>query len=113
VRVPTSSPAPSTANPSATYLARLAVTGLPAAAATAARQSIFGAVAVAHQAHSPALLASARHAFIGGMDLALLVSGAIALLGVVLTVAFLPLTTPVTEVAQPAARKPADALAAT
>ena len=43
---------------SATYLARLAITGLPAAAATAARQSIFGAVAVAHQIHSPALLAS-------------------------------------------------------
>jgi MFS family permease len=98
---------------SATYLARLAVTGLPAAAATAARQSIFGAVAVAHQAHSSALLASARHAFIGGMDLALLVSGAIALLGIVLTVAFLPRTTPVTEVAQPAARQHADALIAT
>jgi Na+/melibiose symporter-like transporter len=98
---------------SATYLARLAITGLPAAAATAARQSIFGAVAVAHQIHSPALRTSSQHAFVGGMDLALLVSGAIALLGVVLTVAFLPRAAPVTEVAQPATRKQPEVLALT
>jgi len=75
---------------STAYLARLALSGLPAAAATAARQSIFGAVAVADQIHSPALLASAHTAFGHGMDLALVVSACIALVGLALTVAFLP-----------------------
>jgi hypothetical protein len=56
---------------SSAYVTRLAVSGLPATAATAARQSIFGAAAVAHQIGSPALLDSARAAFVGGMDLAL------------------------------------------
>ena len=53
------------------------------------------------------------HAFVGGMDLALLVSGAIALLGVVLSLAFLPRAAPVNEVAQPAARKKPEVLALT
>ena len=75
---------------SSTYLAHLALSGLPAAAATAARQSIFSAVAVAQKLHSPALLASAHTAFVSGMDAALLVSGAVALAGVALTLAFLP-----------------------
>jgi DHA2 family multidrug resistance protein-like MFS transporter len=75
---------------STAYLARLALSGLPAAATTAARQSIFGAVAVADQIHSPALLTSAHSAFVHGMDLALVVSGAIALIGLALTMAFLP-----------------------
>ena len=75
---------------STAYLTRLALSGLPPAAATAAQQSVFGAVAVAHQLHSPALLTSAHSAFVHGMELALVVSGAIALVGVALTVAFLP-----------------------
>jgi MFS transporter, DHA2 family, multidrug resistance protein len=75
---------------STAYLARLITAGLPTAAATAARQSIFGAIAVAHETHSPALLTSAHAAFAHGMDLALVVSGAIALVGVALTVVLLP-----------------------
>jgi len=75
---------------SAGYLARLDLVGLPKAAAAAVRQSVFGGVAVAHQIHSPALLASVQRAFVHGMDLALLVSAAIALVGAVLTVLFLP-----------------------
>ena len=75
---------------STAYLARLVTAGLPAAAATAARQSIFGAVAVADQLHLPALQASAHTAFAHGMDLALVVSGAVALVGLALTLAFLP-----------------------
>lgn len=71
------------------YLARLVTAGLPAAAVTGARQSVFGAVAVAGQIHSPALVASAHAAFAHGMDLALVVSGAVALVGVALTVIFL------------------------
>jgi len=94
---------------STTYLAHLAISAVPAAAATAARQSIFGAVAVAQQIHSPALLDSARHAFIRGMDLALGVSGAVAMLGFMLTLAFLPRTAPMTKVAGPAGRKQAQA----
>ena len=94
---------------STTYLAHLAISAVPAAAATAARQSIFGAVAVARQIHSPALLGSARHAFIRGMDLALGVSGAVAVLGFMLTLAFLPRSAPMTKVARPGGRKQAQA----
>jgi hypothetical protein len=69
-------------------------TGLP-------HQSIFGAVAAAHQIHSPPLLASAHTAFVNGMDLALLVSGAVALAGLAVTLAFLPSTTTVKATDQP------------
>jgi DHA2 family multidrug resistance protein-like MFS transporter len=75
---------------SAGYLARLDLMGLPKAAAAAVRQSVFGGVAAAHRLHSPALLASVKEAFVHGMDLALLVSAAIALAGTVLTILFLP-----------------------
>jgi MFS transporter, DHA2 family, multidrug resistance protein len=92
---------------STAYLARLAVSGLPAAAATAARQSVFGAVAVADRIHSPALLTSAHDAFVHGMDLALVVSGAISLVGLALTVAFLPQVKGVRTVEQPPIEKPA------
>jgi hypothetical protein len=96
------------------YVARLVVAALPPTAATAARQSIFAAMAVARRIHSPALLASARTAFVHGMDLALGVSGCTALLGVGLTLVFLPrrnATTPVIE--SPAETQPATAGALT
>jgi DHA2 family multidrug resistance protein-like MFS transporter len=72
------------------YLAGIHLAGVPAAAAHAARQSIFGAIAVAGQLHSVALLDSARTAFVHGMDHSLLVSTGIALAGVLLTLRFLP-----------------------
>jgi len=75
---------------SSAYVAHLNLTGLPAAAAGAARQSIFGAVAVAQQSHSAALLDSARTAFVTGIDSALVVSACIALLGAALAAMFLP-----------------------
>ena len=83
------------------YLAGLHLAGLPAAAATAARQSIFGGVAVADRLGSASLLASVRTAFIHGMDTALLLGAAIAVGGVVVTLVFLPQTnsTKVTTVA--------------
>jgi MFS family permease len=59
---------------SAGYLARLDLVGLPAATAAAARQGVFGGVAVAHKLHSPALLTSVHRAFVHGMDMAILVS---------------------------------------
>jgi EmrB/QacA subfamily drug resistance transporter len=77
---------------SSAYLTRLDVSALPPSAASSARESIFGAVAVAHELHSSVLLASARMAFVHGMDLALLVAGCTAVLGVVLAAAFLPRT---------------------
>jgi MFS transporter, DHA2 family, multidrug resistance protein len=77
---------------SAGYLARLHLSGLPTATAAAVRASIFGGVAVAQKLHSVALLTAVRAAFVHGMDTALLVSGAIALVGFVLTVICLPKT---------------------
>jgi DHA2 family multidrug resistance protein-like MFS transporter len=77
---------------SAGYLAHLSLTGLPAPAAAAVRGSVFGGVAVAHKLHSASLLRSVQSAFVNGMDTALLVSAGIALVGVVLTVIFLPRT---------------------
>jgi DHA2 family multidrug resistance protein-like MFS transporter len=74
------------------FLAGLHLAGLPAAAAHAAKQSIFGAVAVAGQLHSAALLSSARTAFVHGMDHSLLVATGIALAGVLLSLLFLPAT---------------------
>jgi hypothetical protein len=75
---------------SAGYLARLDPVGLPAAAEAAARQSVFGGVAVARKLHSPVLLTSVHRAFVHGMNLALLVSAGVALAGAVLTLLFLP-----------------------
>jgi MFS transporter, DHA2 family, multidrug resistance protein len=75
---------------SAGYLGRLNLSGLSATAAAAARQSVFGGVAVAHTIRSASLLTSVDAAFVHGMDLALLVSAGTAVLGAVLTVVFLP-----------------------
>ena len=75
---------------SAGYLARLHLSGLSVAEAAAVRQSVFGGVAVAQEIHSPALLASVQTAFVHGMDMALLVSAGIAVVGILLTLIFLP-----------------------
>jgi DHA2 family multidrug resistance protein-like MFS transporter len=86
---------------SAGYLARLHLSGLPTAAVAAVRQSVFGGVAVAQRIHSAALLASVRTAFVHGMDLALAVSAGIAVVGVVLTVVFLPASNATETIVQP------------
>ena len=72
------------------YHSHLSVAGLPAAAARGARESVFGAVAVARQLGSAQLLDSARHAFVHGMDVMLLACAGLAALGMVLAVVFLP-----------------------
>jgi DHA2 family multidrug resistance protein-like MFS transporter len=87
------------------YLARLHLSGLPAAAAATVRQSVFGGVAVASKLHSAALLASVRTAFVHGMDLALVVSAGIAAVGVVLTVIFLPASNAPKKTVQPGVDK--------
>jgi EmrB/QacA subfamily drug resistance transporter len=88
---------------SAGYLAHLEISSLPAPAAAAVRQSIFGGVAVAHRIHSAALFHSVRAAFVHGMDMALIVSAGIAIFGVVLTTMFLPRTNVPKEASQPRA----------
>ena len=75
---------------SAGYLAHLSLSGLPAPAAAAVRQSVFGGVAVAQKLDSPVLLHSVRAGFVHGMDIALAVSAGFALLGLVLALVFLP-----------------------
>jgi MFS transporter, DHA2 family, multidrug resistance protein len=75
---------------SSAYLAQLKLTGLPIAAERTVRESIFGAVAVAHRIDSPTLLESVRAAFVHGLDDALLISAGIALTGALLAVMFLP-----------------------
>lgn len=75
---------------SSAYLAHLDLAGLPPAAASVVRQGIFGGLTVAQKLGSAALLESVRAAFVHGMDVALVVSGSIAVVGVVLTLVFLP-----------------------
>ena len=72
------------------YQARLNLAELPAPAAAAVRQSLFGGLAVAGQLHSPQLLADVRRAFVAGMDASLVASAAVAALAFVLALMFLP-----------------------
>ena len=72
------------------YRSHLVVTGLPAAAAAAAKSSVVAGVAVAHALRSAALLDSVRSAFVQGMDTMLWVCGGIALASAILALLFLP-----------------------
>jgi hypothetical protein len=72
------------------YSSHVTVTGLPAAVADAAKNSVVAGVAVAHQLNSTALLDSVRSAFVSGMDTMLWVCAGIALVSAVLAVIFLP-----------------------
>jgi EmrB/QacA subfamily drug resistance transporter len=78
---------------STAYQADLHLTGLPPAAATAVKASVFGGLAVAHRLGSAALLDSVRAAFVHGMDASLVVSAGIAVVGILLALAFMPLRT--------------------
>jgi DHA2 family multidrug resistance protein-like MFS transporter len=82
---------------SSAYRSHLDVTGLPAQAATAARKSIAGGIAVAH--HVPgqlgsALLAGVRTAFVQALDVMLWACGGVALTAALLALAFLPRRAP-------------------
>jgi MFS transporter, DHA2 family, multidrug resistance protein len=72
------------------YRSHLDVTGLPAAAAAAAKSGVVAGVAVAHELGSAALLESVRHAFVQGMDTMLWICGGIALASAILALLFLP-----------------------
>jgi Na+/melibiose symporter-like transporter len=82
---------------SSTYASRMtsALSGhaVPAAAASAAKNSIGGALAVATAAGGEAgraLAAAARHAFVAGMHPAVVAAAAVALLGALIVILFLP-----------------------
>jgi hypothetical protein len=72
------------------YASHVTVSGLPAAVADAAKNSVAAGVAVAHQLNSAALLGSVRNAFVTGMDTMLWVCAGIALVSAVLAAIFLP-----------------------
>ncbi|SFP66561.1 drug resistance transporter, EmrB/QacA subfamily [Amycolatopsis arida] len=72
------------------YRAGVDVTGLPPAAAAAARDSAAAGVKVARATGAPGLLDSVRTAFVAGSGTALLVCAALTTLGLALAVAYLP-----------------------
>ncbi|MBB5872065.1 EmrB/QacA subfamily drug resistance transporter [Allocatelliglobosispora scoriae] len=72
------------------YARDLDTSGLPAQAATAAEDSITGAVAVAQRLGDQALLSSAQAAFIHGMNVVLVASAIGAVLGAILIAVFMP-----------------------
>jgi hypothetical protein len=72
------------------YQGQLAVTGLPQAAAHAARASVSGGLAVAHEIGSAGLLTEVRDAYSSGLDVMLWVCAAIAVAAALLAAAFLP-----------------------
>jgi DHA2 family multidrug resistance protein-like MFS transporter len=74
----------------AAYRSGVDVSGLPAPAAEAVRKSVSGGVAVAQQLGSAPLVASVQESFAHAMDVMLWVCGGIAVVGIVLALAFLP-----------------------
>jgi MFS transporter, DHA2 family, multidrug resistance protein len=72
------------------YHSQLHLAGLPAAAASAVRSSVFAGIAVAQKAASPALLDQVRSAFVHGIDAMLWASAGLAVAGIVLALLFLP-----------------------
>ncbi|MGH3757079.1 MFS transporter [Actinophytocola sp.] len=76
------------------YVNRLDVPGVPGTAADAMRESVYAGVEVARRLGSPELLANVRSAFVDGLVQMLWVSAGVAVLGVLLTVAFLPARAP-------------------
>ncbi|GAA3032539.1 DHA2 family efflux MFS transporter permease subunit [Actinokineospora globicatena] len=75
------------------YIDKVNTTGLPPAAATAAHDSLGGALAVAQRLGLPNLAESANTAYIDGMNIVLITCAAISLLGAVLTFLFMPRST--------------------
>ena len=72
------------------YRAQLDLAGLPPAAANVVRSSVFAGLAVAHKLGSAPLAEQVRSAFTHGIDSMLWISAGLAVLGVILALAFLP-----------------------
>ncbi len=77
----------------AVYRSGVDVHSLPAGSAAAVRDSVASGVQVATAAHAPELLHSVRSAYVGGMDAMLWVSAAVAVVGVLVSLRFLPRVT--------------------
>jgi EmrB/QacA subfamily drug resistance transporter len=75
---------------STVYRSKLALTGLPADVAAAAKSSVGTGVEVALRLRSPQLLTSVHTAYAGGVDVMLWVCAAIAFVAAVLAALFLP-----------------------
>jgi MFS transporter, DHA2 family, multidrug resistance protein len=93
---------------SAGYVAHLSLSRLSGPAAAAARESIFGGVAVAQRLHSATLLTSVRAAFVHGMQMAFVVSAGIAVVGAALALLFLPKTNTSVKIADAGTGKELD-----
>ncbi|GAB3449666.1 MFS transporter [Actinophytocola sediminis] len=76
------------------YTARLDVTGLPGELADVVRDSVYAGVEVADRLGSPDLLLGVRSAFVDGLDRMLWVSLGVSVLGVLLTLLYLPARAP-------------------
>jgi EmrB/QacA subfamily drug resistance transporter len=87
------------------YQSNLNLAGLPSALAATVRLSVFAGDAVASKLQSPTLLESVRHAFVQGMDAALLLSAGIAAVAALLALIFLPGRSGVAAREQPAVKK--------
>jgi MFS transporter, DHA2 family, multidrug resistance protein len=72
------------------YRSHLDLSGLPAAAGSAVKQSVAGGVAAARTVGSAPLLDSVRLAYVHGLDVMLWVCGGIAIASALLALAFLP-----------------------
>jgi MFS transporter, DHA2 family, multidrug resistance protein len=72
------------------YIGNLTLTGLPAQAADAVRDSVFAGVEVADRLGSAALLTEVRTAFVAGLDQLAWVGAGVTVLGALLTLLFLP-----------------------
>jgi Na+/melibiose symporter-like transporter len=72
------------------YRGRVDVTGLPPAAAQAARDKVGGGLAIAERLHDPRLSHSVRAAFTHGMDVTLLVGAGIMVFATLLALILLP-----------------------
>ena len=79
------------------YRSHLDLTGLPASAARAVRQSVAGGVATAKTAGSAPLLDNVRVAYVHGLDVMLWVCAGIAIASAVLALLFLPGWSPAPE----------------
>jgi DHA2 family multidrug resistance protein-like MFS transporter len=75
---------------SSAYQSKLVLDGLAGAAADTVRSGLFGGIAVAQQAGSQSLLDNVQASFVHGLDVALIVSAAIAVAGIVAALVFMP-----------------------
>ncbi|WP_256726747.1 DHA2 family efflux MFS transporter permease subunit [Streptomyces acidiscabies] len=83
------------------YRGDLDLGGVPAAAQEAAKDSVFGGLAVARSISSSSFADSVRNSFVSALDIVLVVSGFLGLLGVLIAVVWLP-----REVGQSTAKAP-------